>query len=769
MPARRLPAPEIAARLDAIVLPPAAQGDIWRAVRRHRPAAIGLIDGLFRATRAVWHREILWALSEGVHVLGAASMGALRAAELHPYGMRGIGRVFEATVAGELEDDDEVAVEHAPAELGHAPLSTAMVDLRATLAAAEAGGALGRAASERLVARLKAAPYPQRSLALLEAEAGTDLAAWHVPRKRLDALALLDALAALAGAPPFVPAFRFQPTILWNRFVAEAEAEEAADVLDELRLDPPRWRAACLAAAGRAATQAPPPADLRAALSDFRAAPRPAAAGPAGALDGGEPARRGGADPPAAHRSRCLPAAARRRAARRAARHRPVRRPADRRRGPPRRDARPPARTGDGCRARLVLRPASRWAARLARRSRRRAGLGGFRPLPGRGRRRLSPGARPGQGGAGMRLHPAGTRVRLFPELFAGYAAPETAWLSPPPGSVGRGPADAQMYVANAAAKRAPYAPPGYLPPYDGAEFPAAAPDGAGHFDHIPVSAPQFLAVHLYGAARHTLDIWEHYLGHRVRWWHAPEIPLLELVPVVAWPNAHSGPGFLETGTIRNDRGQDHLFCLNFDVVAHEIGHAVLFATLGVPAPDAMSAAFLAFHESFSDLFGVIGVLRFASVVTRLLAQTGGNLHALNMVNRLGEYSDNQQVRLAANAVTMADVAGISLRAGRVLARCDGGEPQPARARRAAHRRDLRHAGGDLPGRARRARAGGARHGRARLGARSHRPGDAGAAPPPRAQPAPPAGRLRGGAARGARRGGLRHGACHAHACIPKR
>ena len=267
-----LPAPEIAARLDAIVLPPAAQGDVWRAVRRHRPVAIGLIDGLFRATRAVWHREILWALSEGVHVLGAASMGALRAAELHPFGMRGIGRVFEAYVAGELEDDDEVAVEHAPAELGHAPLSAAMVDLRATLAAAEAAGALDHATAERAVARLKATPYPRRSLALLAEAAGADLAAWHVPRKRLDALALLDALAALATAPPFAPAFRFQPTIIWNRFVAAAEAEEAADVLDELRLDPPRWRAACLAAAGRAATQGPPPADLRAALSAFRAA-----------------------------------------------------------------------------------------------------------------------------------------------------------------------------------------------------------------------------------------------------------------------------------------------------------------------------------------------------------------------------------------------------------------------------------------------------------------------------------------------------------------
>jgi hypothetical protein len=91
-----LPPREAEARLDALCLPPARQGDIWRAVRAHRPAAIGLIDGVFLDAPAVWHREILWALSEGVHVFGAASMGALRAAELDGFGMRGVGRIYAA-------------------------------------------------------------------------------------------------------------------------------------------------------------------------------------------------------------------------------------------------------------------------------------------------------------------------------------------------------------------------------------------------------------------------------------------------------------------------------------------------------------------------------------------------------------------------------------------------------------------------------------------------------------------------------------------------
>src|SRR5215470_18896878 len=109
-----LPPVEIAAVLDAVCLPPVAQGDVYRLVGA-RPRAIGIIDGYFDGVPAVWHKEILWALTQGIHVFGSASMGALRAAELHPFGMQGVGSIFEAYRSGELEDDDEVAVLHGPA------------------------------------------------------------------------------------------------------------------------------------------------------------------------------------------------------------------------------------------------------------------------------------------------------------------------------------------------------------------------------------------------------------------------------------------------------------------------------------------------------------------------------------------------------------------------------------------------------------------------------------------------------------------------------
>lgn len=113
---------------------PARQGDVYLALRE-QPTAIGIIDGFFDAVPSVWHKEVLWAMHRGVHVLGASSIGALRAAELDSYGMEGVGRVYEAFRDGILEDDDEVAVTHGPAELGHRPLTMAMVSIRETLAA----------------------------------------------------------------------------------------------------------------------------------------------------------------------------------------------------------------------------------------------------------------------------------------------------------------------------------------------------------------------------------------------------------------------------------------------------------------------------------------------------------------------------------------------------------------------------------------------------------------------------------------------------------
>ena len=172
-----LPRAKAAAVLDADYLPPVRQGDVYRLVRDRRPAVIGIIDGYFHQVPSVWHKEILWALDQGVHVAGAASMGALRAAELHVFGMRGVGRIFEAFRDGVLDADDEVAVVHAPAELGFLPVSEALVDIRATVDAAIMAGVLRPADGLALIDRAKALFYADRSWdALLDPADGQRLA-----------------------------------------------------------------------------------------------------------------------------------------------------------------------------------------------------------------------------------------------------------------------------------------------------------------------------------------------------------------------------------------------------------------------------------------------------------------------------------------------------------------------------------------------------------------------------------------------------------------
>ena len=252
-----LPAAEARKEIDAIVLPPAAQGDVYRAAL-DRPAAIGIIDGYFERIPSVSHKEILWAMAQGVHVFGAASMGALRAAELSLFGMEGVGAIYEAYARGEIDADDEVAVAHAPAEDGYRRASEAMVNIRATLRAAERGGVLPAETRARLEGIAKELFYPDRCypiLLRLAAEQGISpahldalrafLPEGQVNQKRLDALALVRVMRErFAGSvKPKRVDWHFEPTDAWEHiregaerraFAPETRASDPA--LEELKL-----------------------------------------------------------------------------------------------------------------------------------------------------------------------------------------------------------------------------------------------------------------------------------------------------------------------------------------------------------------------------------------------------------------------------------------------------------------------------------------------------------------------------------------------------
>ena len=205
---------------------PARRGDVYRAIRGGA-TRVALIDGYFGAGPSVNHKEILWGLEAGCRIWGGASLGALRAAELHTFGMTGVGLIFERFRSGELDRDDEVALTHAPAELAYAPLSEPLIHIRIAVEEAVEAGALAAALGAAVLDAAVAMPFAARSLAAAIAASGIDPAArlaadralrehWR-DQKAADAEAVIA--AATAEASPTGPraTFTFHDTFFFER------------------------------------------------------------------------------------------------------------------------------------------------------------------------------------------------------------------------------------------------------------------------------------------------------------------------------------------------------------------------------------------------------------------------------------------------------------------------------------------------------------------------------------------------------------------------
>jgi len=209
---------------------PAAMGAVFRAVESGF-RRIGIVDGYFGNMPSVWHKEILFAIDQGVEVVGAASMGALRAAELSDFGMIGIGRIYRLYRSGRMNDDDEVAVIHAPRYLAFQPLSLAMVNIRYTLRRLVRHGAIGAALSANISHRMKLRHFSRRTSSelhqsLTEIATNTDVnpdrileqfIAEYVDAKRLDAVALVDYLVNQVPLPERPREWTFPVTAHWRR------------------------------------------------------------------------------------------------------------------------------------------------------------------------------------------------------------------------------------------------------------------------------------------------------------------------------------------------------------------------------------------------------------------------------------------------------------------------------------------------------------------------------------------------------------------------
>jgi hypothetical protein len=241
-----LPVSEAREDLDAVYLPPAVAGDVYR-LWQSRPRAIGIVDGYFEHAPAVWHKEIMSMMEHGVHVFGAAGMGALRAAELDSFGMHGVGKVYTSFRDGLLERDDEVAVALGDDKTGR-PLSVSMVNIRATLGSARENQVVSAATEETLLKAGVAMFYQHRTWPSLVDSAlglGADvcevdaLRRWlpvgYVDQQAEDAAAMLYEIRAFLATDPGRQCVRWSvaSTERWatamRRIDARSEQEAGSD------------------------------------------------------------------------------------------------------------------------------------------------------------------------------------------------------------------------------------------------------------------------------------------------------------------------------------------------------------------------------------------------------------------------------------------------------------------------------------------------------------------------------------------------------------
>ncbi len=260
-----------------------------------------------------------------------------------------------------------------------------------------------------------------------------------------------------------------------------------------------------------------------------------------------------------------------------------------------------------------------------------------------------------------------GTFFRIFPQSQTGEDSlpAQIVEVSSPLGSVGPGPSDDRMYVIYPVDKPKEYGmhtdengyPYVYLPPWDGPIYEPAMPDKDGNFlQYEDAEDPRFQAAHTYASIRFTLDVWERYAGQPIDWYFSDYYQQAEVVILPQFENAQIGRGFIEVGTDVNKKdGTLSPFTLNFDVIAHEVGHGILFSLVGEPEPESETAEFLGFQESSGDVVSMIAILQFDSVINEVLESTSGNLYRANHLNRFAETSSVDQIRMASNDVKLSD------------------------------------------------------------------------------------------------------------------
>lgn len=186
--------------------PPARRGDLLSAMAE-KPHTLVLLDGYFFHELSVAHKELLYALEAGVRVIGAASMGALRAAEMARFGMIGVGTVFQWFSDGVLEGDDEVTVLHLPEGDGYRVITVALVELRHALQGLVALRVCDGESADALLRAVEVLAFSERSPDLVDRLAREHLgvAGARSLSQHLDSFSLKEHDAELAMSLAQIP------------------------------------------------------------------------------------------------------------------------------------------------------------------------------------------------------------------------------------------------------------------------------------------------------------------------------------------------------------------------------------------------------------------------------------------------------------------------------------------------------------------------------------------------------------------------------------
>jgi hypothetical protein len=216
-----------------------------------------------------------------------------------------------------------------------------------------------------------------------------------------------------------------------------------------------------------------------------------------------------------------------------------------------------------------------------------------------------------------------GSRMRIWKQdpSVTGIELPRTVYIHT---LVDDGPKDSQIAIKG-------------LPP--------VVPDVNRDFLINPSSEEAFDAVHTYAVVRQVLTMYQRVLGEKLNWqWNKDgNEEVLQVYP-------HAGVAenafysrnervlkFFFFNPRRQPVGTPKVFtCRSLDIVAHEVGHAVL-DSLKPKWLESAKAQTGGLHESFGDLTSIFLILSQLDLVEYIVAQTKADLHRKSILTALAE------------------------------------------------------------------------------------------------------------------------------------